>query len=73
MNRILVFVEDLVAPAHVDRTPYLLEMAGGDRNPLDSWIVFITLGALIGGLLSGWWNGRLRVETNRGPNRLVAP
>lgn len=68
MNRMIVFVEDLIVPGHVDRTPYLLSMAGGDRNPLDNWIVFITLGTLIGGGLSGWWHGRFRVETNKGPN-----
>ncbi|HEX6386817.1 MAG TPA: YeeE/YedE thiosulfate transporter family protein [Anaerolineae bacterium] len=68
MNRILVFAEDLIVPGHVDRTPYLLEMAGGDRNPLDSWVVFVTIGTLLGGFVSGWRNGRLRVETGRGPN-----
>ncbi len=68
VNRLVVFVEDLVAPQHVDRTSYLLEMAGGDANALDSWIVFITLGTMIGGFASGWINGRLKVETNRGPN-----
>lgn len=67
MNRLLVFVEDAIVPGHVDRTPYLLEMAGGDRNPLDSWIVFLTIGTVIGGFISGWRNGRFKVETNRGP------
>lgn len=67
LNRLLVFVEDLVAPEHVDRVAYLLAMAGGDRNPLDSWIVFLTVGTIIGGFLSGWLNGRIKVETNRGP------
>lgn len=68
LNRILVFFEDLVAPAHVDRTAYLLEMAGGDTNPLDSWIVFLTLGVLAGGFAAGLRNGRVRVETGKGPN-----
>ncbi|PVE33238.1 hypothetical protein DC030_15105, partial [Enterococcus faecalis] len=27
MNRMLVFVQDLFVPDHIDRTPYLLEMA----------------------------------------------
>lgn len=67
MNRIVVFVEDLFAPAHVDRIPYLLEMAGGDKNPLDSWVVFIAVGAVLGGFVSGWLGGRLKVETNKGP------
>ncbi|HMM28592.1 MAG: YeeE/YedE thiosulfate transporter family protein [Chloroflexota bacterium] len=67
MNRLLVVVEDALAPDHVDTTPYLLEMAGGDRNPLDNWVVFVTVGVLIGGFTSGWLNGRLKLETNRGP------
>lgn len=67
LNRILVFFEDLVVPAHIDRTPYLLEMAGGDKNPLDSWIVFLTVGTIIGGFVSGLIHNRVRVETNRGP------
>lgn len=67
LNRILVFFEDLIAPGHVDRTVYLLSMAGGDSNPLDSWIVFITLGAIVGGFVAGWLNGRVKVETNKGP------
>jgi len=67
MNRLLVVVEDLIAPGHVDRTPYLLAMAGGDKNPLDSWLVWMTVGTIIGGFVSGFLNGRLKVETNRGP------
>jgi len=67
LNRMIVFVEDLIAPAHIDRTPYLIEMAGGVRNALDSWVVFVALGALVGGFASGWFNGRLKAETKKGP------
>lgn len=67
LNRLLVVVEDAIVPAHVDRTPYLLEMAGGSKNPLDSWVVFVTIGTVIGGFAAGWRNGRIKVETVRGP------
>jgi uncharacterized protein len=67
MNRLIVVVEDAVYPSHIDRTPYLLTLAGGDRNPLDSWIVFLTIGIVIGGFASGWFNGRFKLETIRGP------
>ena len=67
LNRILVFFEDLIVPGHIDRTPYLIAMAGGDKNPLDSWIVFLTVGAVIGGFVSGMIGNRVKVETNRGP------
>lgn len=67
MNRLIVFFEDLIAPGHVDRTRYLLDMAGGNRNPLDSWIVFVTVGTVIGGFISGMIHGRFKLETNKGP------
>ncbi len=67
LNRLLVVVEDAVYPEHVDRTPYLLAMAGGNKNPLDSWIVFLTLGVVAGGFVSGLLNNRTKLETNRGP------
>lgn len=67
INRIIVLLEDAVYPEHIDRTAYLASMAGGETNPLDSWVVFVTLGLLAGGFTSGLMNGRLKVETNRGP------
>lgn len=43
-------------------------MAGGDKNPLDDLVVPMVFGTLIGGAVSGWLNGRMKVETNKGPN-----
>jgi uncharacterized protein len=71
LNRYIVYFEDLVAPQHVDRVAYLLKMAGGVKNPLDDWIVFVTGGAIVGGFISGWLHGRLKVETNKGPHITV--
>ena len=68
LNRIVVFFEDLIVPQHINLTPYLIKLAGGSLNPLDSWIVFVTIGVLLGGFVSGWVNGRLKVETNKGPH-----
>lgn len=67
LNRYVVYLEDLVAPQHIDRVSYLLKLAGGDKNPLDDWIVFLTAGTVVGGFVSGWIHGRLKVETNKGP------
>ena len=67
LNRIIVYVEDLVAPQHVNRVAYLVSLAGGDKNPLDDWIVPMIFGTLLGGFASGWLNGRLQVITNKGP------
>ena len=68
LNRILVFFQDMFWPEHIDQVPYLLKMAGGESNPLDSWVVFLTLGTLVGGYISGKLGDRVKWETNRGPN-----
>ena len=67
VNRYLVYVEDLIAPEHVNRVAYLLKMAGGDMNPLDSWIVLLTTGILLGGFVSGLLHKRVKPVTNKGP------
>ncbi|HSH03054.1 MAG TPA: YeeE/YedE thiosulfate transporter family protein [Anaerolineae bacterium] len=71
INRIIVLIEDAFYPAHIDRTAYLATMAGGESNPLDSWVVFVTIGLVIGGFTSGLRHGRLNITTNRGPNTPV--
>lgn len=67
-SRIDAAIVDAIAPAHVDNTPYLVKMAGGDKNPLDDWIVPVFIGALLGGFASGALNGRLKFVTTKGPN-----
>jgi hypothetical protein len=66
-SRLVTLVEDQVAPEHVDRIPYLLKLAGGDKNPLDDWIVPVFFGALLGGFTSGLIFGRVKLETTKGP------
>jgi hypothetical protein len=68
ISRLDVAVQDAVASDHVDNTPYLLKMAGGSRNPLDDWVVPVFFGLVLGAATSGWINGRLKLETNKGPN-----
>lgn len=67
-SRFVAFFQDLVAPEHMNRVPYLISMAGGEKNPLDNWIVMITIGAIVGGFISGLRNGRAKFETHKGPN-----
>jgi uncharacterized membrane protein YedE/YeeE len=67
VNRIAVAVEDVIAPEHVDRVPYIAEMAGGDRDPLEHWAVWEVAGILLGGFASGMLHRRVRVETYHGP------
>jgi uncharacterized membrane protein YedE/YeeE len=67
LNRMVVYAQNIIAPEHIDHVPYLLKMAGGSTNPLDSWIVYLTVGTLLGGLISGLFGRRMKIETNKGP------
>src|SRR5215210_706569 len=67
-SRIDALIVDTISPSHVDNNPYLLKMAGGDKNPLDDWIVPVFFGALLGGFTSGTVFGRTKLETTKGPN-----
>jgi hypothetical protein len=67
LNRMVVYVQNIITPEHIDQVPYLLKMAGGSTNPLDSWIVYLTVGTLLGGLISGLFGRRMKIETNKGP------
>lgn len=68
VNRVTVFLESFVAQNHINMTPYLAHMAGGSLNPLNSWLVWMLLGILLGGAVSGLLGGRLKAEIFRGPN-----
>lgn len=68
INRIQVAIEKLIAPGHINTTPYLLKMAGGNLNPFDEWSVPLLLGVFLGGLVSGVINKRAKLEINKGPN-----
>lgn len=67
LNRMVVYVQNIIVPEHIDQVPYLLKMAGGKTNPLDSWIVYLTVGTIFGGLISGLLGRRVKLETNKGP------
>jgi uncharacterized membrane protein YedE/YeeE len=67
VNRIAVAVQDIVVPEHVNKSPYLAKLAGGDVDPLRHWIVLEVVGVLLGGFTSGMLRGRVRLQTYHGP------
>ncbi len=71
LNRMIIWIVDLVAPQHVDRVSYLIHYAGGDKNALDHWIVLMTAGIFLGGLVSAWRGHRIKFETIHGPRITV--
>ncbi len=55
------------APGHVDHVAYFADMAGGKRSAWANTQIYLVVGALLGGLASGLLNGRVKLETLKGP------
>jgi len=68
LSHIQTGVLDWFAPAHVDRTAYFADIAGGERNPWTSSGVYMLVGTIVGGFASGLYNRRVRLELRKGPN-----
>ncbi|MBL7076432.1 MAG: YeeE/YedE family protein [Kiritimatiellae bacterium] len=66
VNRVQVAVLDNVAPKAVDKMAYCAQLAGGDKNPLDSPSVMMLLGTLVGGMVAGVLSGRFKPEVRKG-------
>jgi uncharacterized membrane protein YedE/YeeE len=49
------------------RNGYFSMYAGGGTSPWTGWLLFEIVGVLLGGFISAWWSGRLRVTTESGP------
>ncbi|HET8725726.1 MAG TPA: YeeE/YedE thiosulfate transporter family protein [Anaeromyxobacteraceae bacterium] len=67
MSRVQTGVLDLFAPGHVDRVAYFAEMAGGSRSPWTHYAVYMLVGTVLGGFVSGLVNRRVKLETRKGP------
>jgi uncharacterized protein len=55
------------AQDHVNRVAYMAELAGGSRNPWAEAGVYMLVGTVLGGALSGIANRRFRLELRKGP------
>jgi uncharacterized membrane protein YedE/YeeE len=49
------------------KNPYFSMYAGNGQTPWTAWLLFEIAGVVIGGFLSAWWAGRLRIDTESGP------
>jgi hypothetical protein len=58
----------LVAPEHAQNNKYFSKYLHGKRPVLLEWIVFLTLGAGLGGLFSAFISKRIKGEVLHGPS-----
>jgi uncharacterized protein len=67
-SRIAAAGIDLTAPDHAKQLTYFSKYLSKERSPLMAWLVFLTLGAGLGGLFSAFISHRIRGEVLRGPS-----
>ncbi|MBW1786634.1 MAG: YeeE/YedE family protein [Deltaproteobacteria bacterium] len=58
----------LVAPDHAQSNTYFSKYLKEQRPPLMNWLIFLTLGAGLGGLFSAFISNRVRGQVARGPS-----
>ncbi len=56
----VVTVVNTVAHEHAEASSYYSRFIPNDKSPMNNWLVFESLGVLIGGLLSGVIYGRIK-------------
>ncbi len=67
LSRVQTGFLDFFAPEHIDRNAYFSAMAGGDKNPWLDGSVFMLLGTVLGGFISGLIFKRIKFEIRKGP------
>lgn len=58
---------NVIAPAHVENSAYLSQFAGGDKKPMNNWLVYEVLGVFAGAFLSGILFNRLKFKVEHSP------
>jgi uncharacterized membrane protein YedE/YeeE len=58
---------NVIAPKHVEQSTYYSQFAGGDKKPMNNWLVFEVLGVLAGAFLSGIIFNRLKLKVEHSP------
>jgi uncharacterized membrane protein YedE/YeeE len=56
-----------VAPKHAEKTAFYSDYKKSHPKPMKSWLVFQTLGVLVGALISGALAGRLKLKVEHSP------
>jgi len=78
VKSVVVTTAETVAPSHAENNAFYSKFISDDNSPMNNWLVFESLGILLGGLLSGIFFGRVKkFRIDHGPKitgrtRLIA-
>ena len=66
-TRYLVWILAWISPRYVGAHDYWSQYAQPGQSPLLDFLVFELVGVVIGGFISGWLAGRVRIAVDKGP------
>ncbi len=58
---------NVIAPQHVGESSYYSQFAGGDKKPMNNWLVYEVIGAFAGAFFSGLVFNRLKFKVEHSP------
>jgi len=67
MKSSVVSIVGSVAPTHAENNTYYSKFISEDESPMNTWLVFETLGVLIGAFISGGLSGRISWRIQHSP------
>mgnify|MGYP000633908617 CR=1 FL=1 len=67
MKSSVVTIVEKVAPTHAENNAYYSKFIKEDKSPMNSWLVFQSLGILFGAFISGSLSGRIRWRVQHSP------
>lgn len=67
-TRLSVWMLEKIAPGYLAGSPYWSSYTGSGQSVLFDFIVFEVIGVAIGGFVSGWLSGRLKISVDKGPH-----
>ena len=67
----VVTMVDQVSHEHTEKNAYYSQFVSGDKSPMNNWLVFETLGVLVGAFLSGSLTGRIGFRVQHSPKITV--
>lgn len=63
----VVTMVQTVSPSHAESNAYYSKFIKENESPLNNWLVFETIGILLGAFLSGAFSDRLKFKTDHSP------
>jgi uncharacterized membrane protein YedE/YeeE len=67
MKSTVVTMVDVASHDHAEHNAYYSKFIKDDESPMNTWLVFETLGVLIGAFISGGISGRIALRTQHSP------